>query len=81
VLLPCDVVPPSEMTLASILDKHRASPEAILTSVLYEPIEAVKEGEEKLLVGLSEETEEVLVIHPLEGMDEDMDLRMELITS
>jgi len=81
ILLPCDVVPPSEMTLASILDRHRATPDAVLTSVLYEPVEAVKDGEEKLLVGLDKETEEVLLIQPLEGLEEDLELRMSLITS
>ena len=43
-LLPCDLAPPPGLTLASLLDKHRASPEAVLTALLYEPVEAVKEG-------------------------------------
>jgi hypothetical protein len=45
VVLPCDVVLPGEMTLARMLDKHRATPDAVLTSVFYEPVEAVKDGE------------------------------------
>ena len=45
VLLPCDVSPPPGLKLASILDKHRAAPDSVLTSLFYEPVEAVKEGE------------------------------------
>jgi translation initiation factor eIF-2B subunit gamma len=44
VLLPCDLAPPKSLKLMSILDKHRQSPTAVLTSVFYEPVESVKEG-------------------------------------
>ncbi|ORY27777.1 nucleotide-diphospho-sugar transferase [Naematelia encephala] len=81
VLLPCDVVAPRTLTLSSVLDKHRANPQAVLTSVFYEPVEAVKDGEEKLLVALDQEAEEVLGIQPLESLEEDLDIRMNLIAS
>jgi hypothetical protein len=45
VLLPCDLAPPRSLNLTSVLDKHRQSPQAVLTAVFYEPVESVKEGE------------------------------------
>ncbi|CAD6573277.1 MAG: hypothetical protein TREMPRED_000764 [Tremellales sp. Tagirdzhanova-0007] len=81
VLLPCDLVPPATLSLSSILDKHRSAPDAVLTSVLYEPVEAVRDGEEKLLVALDSESDELLLIQPLEGLEETLDLRMSLIAS
>lgn len=44
VLLPCDLAPPKSLKLSSVLDKHRSCPQAVLTSVFYEPVESVKEG-------------------------------------
>jgi len=44
VLLPCDLAPPKSLKLMSVLDIHRQSPTAVLTSVFYEPVESVKEG-------------------------------------
>jgi hypothetical protein len=44
ILLPCDISPPSTLPLASILDKHRSSPTAVLTALFYEAAEPVKEG-------------------------------------
>ncbi len=44
VLLPCDIVPPKSLSLSSILDNHRLKPDAVLTSVLYEPVEAIRDG-------------------------------------
>ncbi|WVW78639.1 hypothetical protein I302_100599 [Kwoniella bestiolae CBS 10118] len=81
VLLPCDLSPPTSLSLTSILDKHRSSPDAVLTSVFYEPTESVKDGEEKVLVALDKETSELLLIQPLEGMEDDLELRMALISS
>lgn len=97
VLLPCDLAAPGWLPLSEVLDRHRTNPEAVLTAVLYEPIEAVKEGEadlpdngraadvfaeeEKLLVATDGDTKELLLIQPLEGMEEEIDLRMALITS
>ncbi|KAK6903908.1 translation initiation factor eIF-2B subunit gamma [Kwoniella mangroviensis CBS 8886] len=81
VLLPCDLSPPSSLSLTSILDKHRSSPDTVLTSVFYEPTESVKDGEEKVLVALDKDTSELLLIQPLEGMEDDLELRMALISS
>ncbi|WVQ84286.1 hypothetical protein IAT38_006438 [Cryptococcus sp. DSM 104549] len=81
VLLPCDISPPSYLPLKNILDRHRSTPTAVLTSVFYEPLESVKENEEKLLVGLDKETNELLLIQPMEGLDEELEVRMALINS
>lgn len=81
VLLPCDISFPSTLTLASILDKHRATPDAVMTSVLYEAPEAVRESEDKMLVGADKETDELLFIQPLETLEEDLELRMGLVAS
>lgn len=72
---------PSNLTLASILDKHRARPDAVLTSVFYEPTESVKDSEEKLLVATDKETDELLLIEPLETLEEDFSVRMSLLES
>ncbi|WWD22125.1 hypothetical protein CI109_106614 [Kwoniella shandongensis] len=81
ILLPCDLAPPTSLPLKSILDRHRSSPDAVLTSVFYEPAESVKDSEEKILVALDKQSDELLLIQPLEGMDEELDLRMSLISS
>ncbi|WVF69850.1 hypothetical protein IAT40_004631 [Kwoniella sp. CBS 6097] len=81
VLLPCDLSPPVSLPLTSILDRHRSSPDAVLTSVFYEPTESVKDGEEKILVAMDKETDELLLIQPLEGMEDDLELRSALINS
>lgn len=80
-LLPTDLSFPSTLTLASILDKHRARPDAVLTSVFYEPTESVKESEEKLLVATDKETDELLLIEPLETLEDDLSVRMSLLES
>lgn len=72
---------PSTLTLSSILDKHRATPDAVLTSVFYEAPELVKESEEKLLVGTDRETDELLLVQGLETLEEDLELRMGLLES
>ncbi|WWC59419.1 uncharacterized protein I303_101975 [Kwoniella dejecticola CBS 10117] len=81
VLLPCDLSPPSSLPLTSILDKHRSSPDAVLTSVFYEPPESVKDGEEKVLVAVDKKSDELLLIQPLESLGDDLELRMALINS
>lgn len=62
-----------------MLDKHRATPDAVLTSVLYEPTESVKESEEKLLVAMDKETDELLLIQGLETLEDELEVRMSLI--
>lgn len=47
----------------------------------YVAIELTEEGEEKILVAMDKNTEELLLIQPLEGMEKDLDLRISLITS
>lgn len=37
--------------------------------------------EEKILVAMDKETNQLLLVEPLEGMDEDLELRMSLIAS
>ncbi|WWC67781.1 uncharacterized protein I206_101693 [Kwoniella pini CBS 10737] len=82
VLLPCDLSPPTSLSLTSILDKHRSSPDSVLTSVFYEPTESVKDSEEKVLVALDKTTDELLLIQPLDNLqNDDLDLRMALISS
>ncbi|ODN81587.1 hypothetical protein L202_02000 [Cryptococcus amylolentus CBS 6039] len=79
VLLPCDISPPPYLPLKKVLDKHRSTPKAILTSVFYEPIESVKENEEKSLVGLDKTTDELLLIQPMQALDEDFRVRTALL--
>ncbi|KAL1408711.1 Translation initiation factor eIF-2B subunit gamma [Vanrija albida] len=79
VLLPCDISFPSNLTLASILDKHRSTPDAVLTSIFYEPTDAVRESEETMLVGLDKDTDELLLIQGLDTIEYDLQLRMALI--
>ncbi|WRT64931.1 uncharacterized protein IL334_001871 [Kwoniella shivajii] len=82
VLLPCDLSAPSTLSLSSILDKHRSSPDAVLTSVFYEPTESVKEGEEKVIVALDKETDELLLIQPMDTLEtSDLELRSALLNS
>lgn len=82
ILLPCDISFPSTLTLASILDKHRATPDAVLTSVWYEAPESVRESEEKMIVAMDKSTEELLLVQPLEALENnDLELRMALISA
>lgn len=82
VLLPCDISFPSSLTLASILDRHRATPDAVLTSVWHEAPEAVRESEERMLVAMDKATGELLQITPLDDLDSgDLDLRMALVST
>ncbi|WVO12508.1 hypothetical protein L204_100108 [Cryptococcus depauperatus] len=81
-LLPCDIAPPSYLPLKAVLDRHRSTPNAIMTSVFYEPIDSVKEVEEHILVGLDKNTSELLLITPLDSMDEeDFQIRTSLLTN
>jgi translation initiation factor eIF-2B subunit gamma len=41
----------------------------------------MRTGEEKILVAMDKDSEELLLIQPLEGLEEDLELRMSLITS
>ncbi|TXT10810.1 hypothetical protein VHUM_02315 [Vanrija humicola] len=79
VVLPCDISFPSNLTLGSILDKHRATPDAVLTSVFYEPTEAARGGEEEVLVGYDKYTNELLLIQGMDTITDDLDIRMALI--
>ncbi|EIW65474.1 hypothetical protein TREMEDRAFT_72589 [Tremella mesenterica DSM 1558] len=81
VLLPCDISTPANLPLSSILDKHRAAPDAVMTCVLYEPVDSVRESEEKVLVALDRESEELLLVLPLDCLEDDLDLRMSLLLS
>ncbi|CAK9780888.1 translation initiation factor [Cutaneotrichosporon oleaginosum] len=82
ILLPCDISFPSSLTLASILDRHRATPDAVLTSVWYEAPEAVRESEERMLVATDTTTSELLQVTPLDDLENaDLDLRMALISA
>lgn len=38
-------------------------------------------GEERILVAMDKEADEILLIQPLEALEDDLDLRMSLITS
>lgn len=81
VLLPCDLCAPSDLPLAKVLDRHRSAPDSVMTAVLYEPVESVRESEEKLLVALDRDSGELLMAQPLDGLEDELDLRMSLITS
>lgn len=79
--------------MTSVLDKHRQSPEAVLTSVFYEPVESVKEGTsiqtlsqqtlilagEKLIVAMDKSSSELLLVQPVDANEDDVTLRTALI--
>lgn len=73
-LIPCDLSPPSYLSLTSILDRHRARP-AVLSAVFYEAPESVEE--EKVLVAY--DREKLLLIQNVDALDETLDLRMSLL--
>ncbi|KAK4689820.1 translation initiation factor eIF-2B subunit gamma, partial [Tremellales sp. Uapishka_1] len=79
ILLPCDLLPPTSLPLSSILDKHRATPTAVLTSVFYEPVPSIKEAEQKVLIAIDKETQELLMIENLMALEEDLSLRTTLL--
>ncbi|ORX34516.1 nucleotide-diphospho-sugar transferase [Kockovaella imperatae] len=79
VLLPCDIYPPRNLSLSSILDRHLASASSVLTAVLYEPAPAVKDSEEKILVAMDQAKGHLFMIQSLEALEEDVNLRMSLI--
>ncbi|BEI85373.1 hypothetical protein CcaverHIS002_0507740 [Cutaneotrichosporon cavernicola] len=82
VLLPCDISFPPSLTLSSILDRHRATPDAVLTSVLYEAPESVRESEEKMIVAMDKGTNELLQISPVDDLENnDLEMRMALISA
>jgi translation initiation factor eIF-2B subunit gamma len=82
VLLPCDISFPSSLTLASILDRHRATPDAVLTSVWHEAPEAVRESEERMIVAMDKGTGELLQVTPLDDLENnDLEMRMALISA
>lgn len=83
VVLPCDITPPSEVPLSDLLDKHRNQAESLLTSLWYEKGDLeIKdpENQEAALVGYDELENRLLMIQPLEAMEDDLSLRMSLLT-
>lgn len=90
VLLPCDLYPPAYLSLSSILDKHRSSPSAVLTSVLYDPPEVIRErkfrqttdltiDEEALLSAYDRRSSELLMLQNMDNLDEDFEIRSALL--
>ncbi|KAG8912800.1 hypothetical protein FRC00_003765 [Tulasnella sp. 408] len=79
IVLPCDFIPPPNLTLSSLLDAHRMDADGpILTSLLYERGEITKDGPPPLLVGL-EEKSRTLVHIPVEESGDDVNLRMSML--
>ncbi|GMK55435.1 hypothetical protein CspeluHIS016_0204910 [Cutaneotrichosporon spelunceum] len=82
ILLPCDISFPSNFSLASILDRHRATPDAVLTSVWYEAPESVRESEEKMIVATDKHTSQLLQVYPVDELENhDLTLRMALLSA
>lgn len=49
IVLPCDFIPPPNLTLSSLLDAHRMDADGpILTSLLYERGETTKDGASRM---------------------------------
>ncbi|KAG8919646.1 hypothetical protein FRC01_001187 [Tulasnella sp. 417] len=79
IVLPCDFIPPPNLTLSALLDAHRMDADGpILTSLLYERGEISKDGPPPLLVGLEEKSRTLAHI-PVEESGDDVNLRMSML--
>lgn len=82
VVLPCDLSPPPALPLSSVLDRHRNQAGSLVTSLWYEKGDLEindNDGAETLLVGYSKDAGELLMITPLEELEDDLDVRMSLL--
>ncbi|KAG8903347.1 hypothetical protein FRB99_003409 [Tulasnella sp. 403] len=79
IVLPCDFIPPPELTLSKLLDTYRMDTEGpVLTALLYERGEATKDGPPPFVVGLDEKQKTILHI-PLEESGDDLQIRTSLL--
>ncbi|KAG8981617.1 hypothetical protein FRB93_008505 [Tulasnella sp. JGI-2019a] len=79
VVLPCDFIPPPELSLSTLLDAYRMdTEEPMLAALLYERGEVVKDGPPLFIAGLNEKTKTLLHV-PTEEPQDDLQLRMSLM--
>ncbi|KAG8857052.1 hypothetical protein FRB96_005982 [Tulasnella sp. 330] len=79
IVLPCDFIPPPELSLSTLLDAYRMdTEESMLAALLYERGEVVKDGPPLFVAGLNEK-KKILLHVPTEEPDEDLQLRMSLM--
>lgn len=82
VILPCDLTPPSTIALSSLLNRHRSQSGSLLTSLWYEKGESElkdPDGPESVLVAYDKATTELLMIQPLEELEDELSIRMTLL--
>lgn len=82
IVLPCDLTLPPYLSLSSITSRHRNQPGSLVTSLWYEKSELElkdPDGQEAVLVAYDKENEELLMVQPLEAMEDDLSLRMSLL--
>lgn len=80
--MPCDLTVPSNLALSSLTNRHRNQPGSLVTSLWYEKSELElkdPDGQEAVLVAYDKEGEQLLMVQPLEAMEDDLSLRMSLL--
>ena len=82
IVLPCDLTLPPSLLLSSLTSRHRNQPGSLVTSLWYEKSELElkdPDGQEAVLVAYDKDNEELLMVQPLEAMEDDLSLRMSLL--
>ncbi|KAJ9092432.1 hypothetical protein QFC21_006814 [Naganishia friedmannii] len=82
VVLPCDITPPASLPLTKLLNRHRNQSGSLVTSLWYEKTEVElkdPDAPESILVGYDKKSQELLMIQPLEELEDDVELRMSLL--
>jgi hypothetical protein len=74
--------PPESLHLDDILNTHRGQAGSLVTSMWYQKDELElkdPDAQESVLVGYDEANAEILMVQPLEALDDDLPLRMNLL--
>ena len=82
IVLPCYITLPSTITLSALINRHRNQLGSLATSMWYEKAELElrdPDGPEAVLVAYDRHQEELLMVQPLEALEDDLALRMSLL--
>jgi translation initiation factor eIF-2B subunit gamma len=82
IVLPCDITLPSTITLSALINRHRNQLGSLVTSLWYEKAELElkdPDGPQAVLVAYDKHQEELLMVQPLEALEDDLALRMSLL--
>ncbi|KAI5451693.1 Translation initiation factor eIF-2B subunit gamma [Naganishia albida] len=82
VVLPCDISPPPSLPLVKLLNRHRNQTGSLVTSLWYEKSEVElrdSDAPESVLVGYDKKSQELLMVQPLEELEDDLELRISLL--